>query len=182
MKCKSLFCFPVFAVLVLAWKPYGWIPILAAQEMRHDAPSVPSSSLTIRTYDGKTLVLSSDDLAALPHKSVTVFNAHTKATETYSGVPLSALLSKVQVPEGEQVRGALFMTGVVAEGTDGYKVLYSLAEIDPSIHTGDVIVADTLDGKKLGADGAFKLVSTEEKRPARWVRNLTAISVISVKP
>jgi hypothetical protein len=74
------------------------------------------------------------------------------------------------------------MIGVVAEGTDGYKVLYSLAEIDPSIHVGDVIVADLLDGQKLGADGAFKLVSTEERRPARWVRNLTTISVINVKP
>jgi hypothetical protein len=28
----------------------------------------------------------------------------------------------------------------------------------------------------------FKMVSTEEKRPARWVRNLTEISVIDVKP
>lgn len=74
------------------------------------------------------------------------------------------------------------MIGVIAEGTDGYRVLYSLAEIDPAIHTGDVIVADTLDGHKLNSDGAFKLVSTEEKRPAQWVRNLTAISVVNVKP
>lgn len=37
-----------------------------------------------------------------------------------------------------------------------------------------------MDGKKLGKDGAFKLVSTEEKRPARWVRNLMDISVVEV--
>jgi hypothetical protein len=45
-----------------------------------------------------------------------------------------------------------------------------------------VIIADLLDGKKLDKDGAFKLVSTEETRPARWVRNLTTIAVIAVMP
>jgi hypothetical protein len=65
---------------------------------------------------------------------------------------------------------------------DSYRVLYSLAEVDPAIHTGDVIVADTIDGQKLGKDGAFKMVSSEEKRPARWVRNLSSISVIQVTP
>jgi hypothetical protein len=150
--------------------------------MEHSAPSTPSTHLTIKTYEGKTLTLSPDELAALPHKSVSVFNAHSKANETYSGVPLADLLSKVGVPLGENVRGKLFMIGVVAEGMDNYRVLYSLAEVDPAIHTGDVIVADTLDGQKLTKDGAFKMVSSEEKRPARWVRNLTSISVIQVTP
>jgi Oxidoreductase molybdopterin binding domain len=150
--------------------------------MQHSAPSVPSTRLNIRTFEGKTLTLSPEELAALPHKSVVVFNAHTKANETYSGVPLADLLSKAGVPLGESVRGKLFMTGIVAEGTDNYGVLYSLAEVDPSIHTGDVIVADLLDGKKLDKDGAFKMVSTEDRRPARWVRNLTAISVVKVEP
>ena len=150
--------------------------------MQHSAPSVPSTRLNIRTFEGKTLTLSPEDLAALPHKSVVVFNAHTKSNETYSGVPLADLLSKAGVPLGESVRGKLFMIGIVAEGTDKYGVLYSLAEVDPSIHTGDVIVADMLDGKKLDKDGAFKMVSSEERRPARWVRNLTAISVVKVEP
>lgn len=155
---------------------------VVAQQMDHSAPSVPSTQLVIKTYDGKTLTLSPSELAALPHKSVAVFNAHSKANETYSGVPLADLLSKVGVPLGENVRGKLFMTGVVATGTDNYSVLYSLAEVDPAIHTGDVIVADTLDGQKLTKDGDFKMISTEERRPARWVRNLTSISVVKVEP
>ena len=76
----------------------------------------------------------------------------------------------------------IFLIGIVAQGTDSYGVLYSLAEVDPAIHTGDVIVADTLDGQELGKDGAFKMVSSEERRPARWVRNLTSISVVKVTP
>jgi hypothetical protein len=155
--------------------------VAAAQQMEHSAPS-PSTQLTIKTYEGKTLTLSPGELAALPHKSVSVYNAHSKANETYSGVPLADLLSKVGVPLGESVRGKVFLSGVVASGVDGYGVLYSLAEVDPSIHTGDVIVADTVDGKKLEKDGAFKMVSSEERRPARWVRNLASISVVKVEP
>jgi len=160
----------------------GGAPAAVAQQMEHSAPSAPSTRLTIKTYEGKTLTVTPEELAALPHKSVSVFNAHSKTNETYSGVPLADLLSKAGVPLGEAVRGKLFMVGVVAAGTDGYGVLYSLAEVDPAIHTGDVIVADTVDGKKLDKDGAFKMVSSEERRPARWVRNLTSISVVKVEP
>lgn len=154
---------------------------VVGQQMEHSAPSTPSTHLTI-TYDGKTLNFSPEEFSALPHKSVAVFNAHNKTNETYSGVPLADLLGKAGVPLGESVRGKLFMIGVIAEGTDHYSVLYSLAEVDPAIHTGEVIVADSVDGKKLGADGAFRMISSEERRPARWVRNLTAISVIKVTP
>ena len=150
--------------------------------MDHGKPAVPSTQLTIRGLDGKSITLAAADLAALPHKTVSVYNEHTKANETYSGVSLAELLKKVDTPSGEAVRGKLFMTAVVAEGTDHYSVLYSLAEVDPSIHTGDVIVADSVGGHPLDTDGAFKLVSTEEKRPARWVRNLTRITVAAVQP
>ena len=177
MRRSSAFAIPALAFALLA----GQLA-LVAQQMEHSAPSTPSTQLTIKTYEGKALNFSPNELAALPHKQVAVFNAHSKANETYSGVPLADLLSKAGVPLGESVRGKLFMIGIVAEGMDNYSVLYSLAEVDPSIHTGDVIVADMLDGQKLGKDGAFKMVSSEEKRPARWVRNLTSISVVKVEP
>ena len=154
-----------------------------AQDMGHAKPAAAlSTQLTVHGLDGKSITLSPKDLAAMPHKTVSVFNAHTKTNEKYSGVDLSDLLTKVGVPQGEEVKGKLFMTAVVAAGTDKYSVLYALAEVDPSIHTGDVIVADAVDGQKLGKDGAFKMVSTEERRPARWVRNLAEISVVDVKP
>jgi hypothetical protein len=173
---QSALIIPVLALML------GGAPVVVAQQMEHSAPSIPSTRLTIKTYEGKTLTFSPEELAALPHKTVAVFNAHSKTNETYSGVLLADLLGKAGVPLGENVRGKLFMIGVVAEGMDHYSILYSLAEVDPAIHTGDVIVADTLDGQKLGKDGAFKMVSSEERRPARWVRNLTAISVVKVEP
>ena len=153
-----------------------------AQEMTHTRPTVPSNQLAIRALDGKSMTFTPEDIAAMPHKVVPVYNQHTKANETYSGVPLADLLGKVGVPVGENLRGKLFLIGVIADGTDQYSVLYALAEVDPSIHQGDVIVADSVDETKLGKDGVFKMISTEEKHPARWVRNLTLISVIEFKP
>ena|SRR5260370_244442 len=151
------------------------------QGMDHHQPTVPSTQLTVRGLNGETVTLTPEEIAAIPRKTVSVFNAQTKANEKYAGVALADLLAKVGVPQGESIKGKLFMTAVVAQGTDKYSVLYALAEVDPSIHTGDVIVADSMDGQKLGKEGAFKMVSTEERRPARWVRNLTEISVIEVK-
>jgi len=171
-------------LIVLTAPPLGvGAATVLAQEMHHhEGPRVPSTQLTIRGLDGKSITMSPEEVAALPHKSVSVFNEHAKANETYSGVALADLLAKVGVPLGEKVHGKLFLTGIIAEGTDKYDVLFSLAEVDPSIHTGDVIIADSVNGHKLDKEGAFKIVSTEEKRPARWVRNLTAISVIAVNP
>ncbi len=150
--------------------------------MDHSRPTTPSTLLKITGLDGKSITLSPEEFAALPHKAVSVFNSHSKANEKYSGVALTDLLAKVNVPLGENIRGKLFLTGIIAEGTDNYSVLYALAEVDPSIHVGDVIVADSVDEHKLEKDGAFKMISTEEKRPARWVRNLTSITVIDAKP
>jgi DMSO/TMAO reductase YedYZ molybdopterin-dependent catalytic subunit len=91
---------------------------------------------------------------------------------------LADLLEKYAAPLGKELRGAALANYVVATGADGYKVVYSLAEIDPSFHPGDVIIADRMDGKPLDTHtGPFRLVSTEDKRPARGVRNLVAIEV-----
>lgn len=154
---------------------------LRAQQMHARPPAKPSTSLTF-TWQGKTVTYTPAQLSAIPHTTISVFNAHLKQQESYSGVPLNTLLDKLGVPSGEAVRGPLFLLGVIAHGTDGYQVLYSLAETDPTIHTGQVLVADTLNGQPIAADGAFKLIATEEKRPARWVRNLDSITVLTVHP
>jgi len=173
--------FPTAALAALML--FSGIVAISAQQMEHHSrPAIPSTHLTIQGLDGSSITMSPEEFAALPHHTVSVFNAHSKVNEKYSGVPLTELLARVGVPLGEKVQGKLFLTGIIAAGTDGYQVLYSLAEVDPSIHTGEVIVADSVDDHKLDKDGAFKIVSTEEKRPARWVRNLTSITAIEVKP
>jgi len=105
-------------------------------------------------------------------------NPHTNADESYSGVRLFDLLAKVGAPLGNELRGKALANYVVAKGSDGYRVVLALGEVDPSFHPGEVLVADSMNGQPLDAhSGPFKLVVTEDKRPARSVRNLVSIEL-----
>jgi hypothetical protein len=122
------------------------------------------------------------DLKAMPHVKVTVHNPHTNADETYSGVRLAGLLLKIGAPLGKDLHGEALANYVVATGSDGYKAVLALGEIDPSFHPGEILVADSIDSKPLDAhSGPFKLVVSEDKRPARCVRNLTTIELKSAQ-
>jgi hypothetical protein len=143
------------------------------------APEKGALTLSLVPLDKKASI-HAEDLKPLPRKTVTVHNPHANADETYEGVELSDLLAKYGVPLGKDLRGAALSYYVVAKGSDGYKAVYALAELDPSFHPGDVILADTMDGKPLDEHaGPFRLVSTEDKRPARGVRNLVSIELRS---
>lgn len=67
---------------------------------------------------------------------------------------------------------------VLAEASDGYRVIFSLAELDPGFTDAPVIVADRLGGETLDTHrGPLRIVAPREKRPGRWVRNLVRLSV-----
>jgi hypothetical protein len=150
------------------------------QNMSADAgqTALPATASLKVTVNGQTTPLSPADFNALPHKTVTFHNVHTKADETYSGVPLTDLLAKFGAPTGDKLRGKGLSEYIVAIGSDGYKAVLALAETDPSFHPGDVIVADTMNGQPIDdKDGPFRLVVTEDKRPARSVHNLVSIEL-----
>jgi hypothetical protein len=144
------------------------------------APTQPSTSLVL-TVDGKATALSVAQLAEMPQTTITVHNEHTKADETYSGVLLGVLLAKYGLPVDKTTHQKMLRSYLVAEGTDKYWVLYSATEVESSEHNGTVMVATSMDGKPLGEDGQFKLVASEDKRPQRWVRNLSALTVKSAE-
>ena len=125
------------------------------------------------------LVLTVLDLKKMPRKTLTVVNPHDKKTETYEGVLLEELLRRAGVPQGEQLRGSSMSTYIIAEVVDGYRVVFSLAELDSGILESEVIVADTMDSAPLAAkQGPFRLVAPHDKRPARWVRMLKSLTVV----
>lgn len=127
------------------------------------------------------LTLSASDLKKLPRKTLKVLNPHENKTEVYEGVAVEALLRRAGVPQGTNMRGVAMASYVVAEATDGYRVVFSLAELDPDIVDSEMIVADTQDGAPLGPkQGPFKIVAPHEKRPARWVRMLKSLTVVKV--
>jgi hypothetical protein len=127
-------------------------------------PIYPRDSLVLTADpDHAPVVFSPADLRALPHVSITVHNGHTNAAETYSGVPLATLLAQVNAPLGKELHGEAMTSYLIATG--GYSVVLSLAEVDPSFHEGQVLVADTRDGQPLASYGPFQLIVSDGKRP-----------------
>jgi hypothetical protein len=120
------------------------------------------------------------DLSHLPRLSVKVQNSHTKQVEEYSGVRVSDLLAKAGAPLGERLHGHALATYVVARASDGYTVVYSLAELDPALNGNEVIVADTMDGKPLDSkQGPFQVIVPSDKKATRWIRMLSELEVMN---
>jgi DMSO/TMAO reductase YedYZ molybdopterin-dependent catalytic subunit len=167
----------------------AYISVLLAAVLVQFLPTPPGTlaqstatpaELRISGAVSSPLVLTLSDLKKLPRKTLSVMNPHNKKTETYEGVLVEELLHRAGVPQGEQLRGPSMAIYVIAEAEDGYRVVFSLAELDSGILDSEVMVADTMDGAPLAAkQGPFRLVAPHEKRPARLVRMLKSITVVS---
>jgi DMSO/TMAO reductase YedYZ molybdopterin-dependent catalytic subunit len=166
-------------VSLLSILSFSLVPVAAGVRAAF-AQTVPATAeLRIGGAVSTPLVLTLADLKNMPRKKLSVVNPHDKKTEAYEGVLLEDLLRKAGVPQGDNLRGPSMAIYVLAEASDGYRVVFSLAELDSGIIESDVIVADTMDGAPLGANqGPFRLVAPHEKRPARWVRMLKSITVV----
>jgi DMSO/TMAO reductase YedYZ molybdopterin-dependent catalytic subunit len=141
--------------------------------------AAPVAELRVGGAVSTPLTLTAADLKRMPPKSLAVVSPHSQKKESYEGVLLEEILRKAGVPGGEHLRGVAMATYVVAEATDGYRVVFSLAELDSGILDSDVIVADTMDGVPLSEkEGPLGIVAPHEKRPARWVRSLKSIAVV----
>jgi hypothetical protein len=184
MKCVEERCMRmlVWTAAILVGSGAGLLPMAAVGPAQEKAPmamangkSVLSAGPLKITFGDKSAAWTSAKLAGLPHKTLTLYNEHAKTNQSYTGVELMELLRPlgvVEKPHGKDLR--LYL---VAEGADGYQVVYSIGEVTPDVHDGTVLVADGMDGKPLAESGPLQLVATGEKRPARWVRNLVAIRV-----
>ena len=142
--------------------------------MQMGKPAIQAGPLKI-AFGDKSSEWTPATLAALPHKRITVYNEHAKTNQTYGGVELIDLLTPLGIPA--KPHGKDFRFYLVAEGSDGYQVVYSIGEVTPDVHDGTIMVADSLDTKPLAESGPLQLVITGDVRPARWVRNLVAIRV-----
>lgn len=113
------------------------------------------------------LELSLSDLSNMPHKNASLKDKDGN-THIYSGVALQDILLKAGVPSGKELHGENLSKYLLVKCTDGYQVLFSLAELDPSIADKNIIVADSVDGKPLPeAKGPLRIVAEGEKKPAR---------------
>ena len=174
---KRILSAALISVVALASVAFFGVSLGFSQQPATQTADATSARLKIGGAVVTPLDLSATDLQALPRKTLKVVNPHSQKPESYEGVPLQELLHRAGAPGGENLRGAAMTIYVVAEA-DVYRVVFSLAELDPGIMDSEVIVADTLDGAPLDAKhGPFQLVVPHDKRGARWVRMLKTITV-----
>lgn len=105
---------------------------LVAQQAAPSA-SVKSELVLVVPFH-EPLRLSDTELKGMAHITVTFHNSHANADEIYSGVRLADLLAKLGAPLGDALRGKALANYVVATGSDGYKSVLALGEVDPSFH------------------------------------------------
>jgi hypothetical protein len=138
------------------------------------AAAAGQQSINVIGLDGKTVAIA---LADLPRKSIDTADAAGIKT-THEGVLLRDVLERAGVPMGEALRGKALARVVIATARDGYQVAYSIAEVDAGFNDFVMLIADTRNGKPLLPDtGPLQIIVSQDKRAARWIRQLTTLEV-----
>ncbi|HST52007.1 MAG TPA: molybdopterin-dependent oxidoreductase [Pyrinomonadaceae bacterium] len=125
----------------------------------------------------KPLGLTAGDLSKLPRRSIKAKD-HDGKEYTFEGVELVEVLRLAGVGFGEHLRGKAVANYLLVEASDGYKAVFALPEVDPEYSERVVLLADKRDGAALApAEGPFRIIVEGEKRHARWVRQVTKLTI-----
>jgi hypothetical protein len=144
------------------------------------ATPAPATALAIAGDVAKPMSLTPADRQALPRTRVEV--QEDGRTLTCEGVLVGEILTRAGAPLRKELRGNAIASYVLASASDGYQVVFSLAELDPAFTSNDIIVADTIDGKPLFAcQGPLRIVSPKDARGARSIRMLQRIEVVRLR-
>lgn len=139
-----------------------------------------SQQVTIESETGKQTVLTRPDIESLPHVKVTTRGSEMSAT--FEGVALNTVLEKAGIEFGHSLRGKRLASCLLVEAADGYRAVIALPELDRDFTDKEVVLAYLQDGKPLDDKaGPYRIVIPDEKRMARWVRQVTKLKIVDVQ-
>ena len=148
----------------------------AATAAAQDRPR--SGTLVVVAAPAPPLTLTPADLLKMPRTTITVKQPDGRGV-THEGVLVAEVLKRVGAPLGKALRGDAVATYIVASATDGYRVVFSLAELDPEFSGSEVMIVDRTNGQPLLADqGPIRLVVPKDLAGARSMRMLERIEVV----
>jgi len=135
--------------------------------------------LTIDVGAGPRLFKAAE-LLALPHEAVKA-SAHGGPEQTFSGPLLSTVLTHAGA-KLDSLHGPALAQYVPVSARDDYRVVFAIAELSSDFTSQRVILAHEVDGQPIAADqGPWKIVVEGEKKPARWVRQVSSIALRQVE-
>ena len=140
------------------------LQILAASALASGAGG-PSTSLTLTGSVAHPGSYTLADLQGFPATTVMA------SGDTYTGVALWTLLH----PNSNISTGY-----VLASGTDGYEVLYSLAELNPALGAPEDLVPYADTQGQFPADGFTRIVIPGDNHAGRYVSNLDSLEVVTL--
>jgi hypothetical protein len=143
--------------------------------------ALQGQQLIVQTDSGKQVVLSRADLESLPHVKVTA-SEHSPGPVNFEGVTLKSALEKAGVGFGESMKGRRLTNCLLVEAADGYRAIIALPELDPAFTDKQTLLVFLRDGKPLSEkEGPYRIVIPDEKRMARWVRQVTTLKIVDVQ-
>lgn len=136
-----------------------------------------TASAIIKGEVKSELILTPADVDKLPKTSISQKD-RADQEHTYSGVELGLVLKNAGVTLAEELKGENLTKYLLVEASDGYQVIFSLAEIDPAFTSRKIILANRKDDKLLSADeGPFHIIIEGEKRKPRNARQVISLTV-----
>jgi DMSO/TMAO reductase YedYZ molybdopterin-dependent catalytic subunit len=142
-----------------------------------EANTSTNGLLTVSGEVERPLKLSLADLSKLPRHSVQAKN-HDGKESKYEGVWLGEILQQAGVKFGKELRGKAVGAYLLVDAADGYQAVFALPELDSAFTDRVILLADRCDDKPLPAsNGPLQIIVPYEKRHARWVRQVTALTI-----
>lgn len=157
----------LFASLLITFFPF-----LVLAQTNDKQPSVRISGEVLTPIDVSGLSLQEFQQTSINRKD------KDGKMHRYDGIALAQLLKRAGVTLNNELRGENLTKYLLVEASDGYQVVFSLAELDESFTDRKIILSNKMDGKPLPvADGPFRLIVEDEKVPARCIKQVTSIQI-----
>lgn len=161
----------IYLIIVLA------LLITSADRRSMISAAEPGFALVVRSEEGRETRMSLGEIAKLPRTRIQAKDEKGKDS-VWEGPLLAEVLKAGGVKFGEAIRGKALANYVLAEAADGYRVVFALPEMDPAFTDLMFLLADRRDGQLMSEyEGRLRIVVPHEKRHARWVRRVVAISI-----
>ncbi|HMO47034.1 MAG TPA: PEP-CTERM sorting domain-containing protein [Rubrivivax sp.] len=145
--------------------------------------AAPTTEFSLSGAIDHPAVFDRDALAALPAvtQTVTFLSGSTPQTHTFAGASLWGMLNSAGIQTNPAIRNDIHNRIVVAQGSDGYRAVYSLGELNPGFGNLQALAAydRVVNGSPvpLGSDGFARTTAPDDVRGGRYVSNLSGVQL-----
>ena len=166
----------IFAICGLHW-------LLLSGSLHAESDALAQSKdvalLVVGGSLARPLNLTGADLKKLPRQTARSTDKNGQEI-VFQGVLIRDVLKEAGIKFGDkQSRGDLLLSYLVIEAADGYKVLFALSDFEADLTDKLLLLADTADDKPIDVkDGPLRLIIPDEKKHARWVRQVVSLKVV----